>query len=45
MYRLMVVIALASPLFAQSVGVSVSGRVTARDGNSSLSIGFSNEYA
>jgi hypothetical protein len=43
MYRLMVITALAFPMFAQAADVSVSGRVTARDGNSSVSIGFSND--
>jgi hypothetical protein len=43
MYRLIVVSALALPVFAQAADVSVSGRVTARDGNTSVTIGFSNE--
>jgi hypothetical protein len=43
MYRLMIITALAAPMFAQAADVSVSGRVTARDGNSSISVGFSNE--
>jgi hypothetical protein len=43
MYRLMLVSALAAPMFAQAADVSASGRVTARDANSSVSIGFSNQ--